>query len=329
METAEGELPWPAVAEGLLRYAAREEHREAVAQLLAQVLPPFAYLPAYRRYFRLWEEHGSHLTPVHFYSPIPDTRALPDELWQKASDLPGVEMNEAGQLDRLRGFLRFREEYDRFPAAPTAVPHEFHFANPMFSGTDALALYCMVRDVRPALIVEVGSGFSTRLSAQALVANGGGELVCVEPYPDAVLRQGFPGLTSLIAMPVQAVPPEVFDRLGAGDILFIDSSHVVRCGGDVTFLYLEVLPRLAPGVLVHVHDVFLPKEYPEEWLRQKFLFWNEQYLLQAFLAFNAAYEVVLSTGYLAHTHPDELKATFPRSPWWGAGGSFWMRRKDA
>ena len=128
---------------------------------------------------------------------------------------------------------------------------------------------------------------------------------------------------------MQAVPLDVFARLGDGDILFIDSSHVARCGGDVPFLFLEVLPRLNRGVIVHVHDIFFPKEYPEEWLRQKFLFWNEQYLLQAFLAFNAAYEVVLSTSYLFHAYPDEVKATFPRSPWWGAGGSFWMRRTGA
>lgn len=95
--------------------------------------------------------------------------------------------------------------------------------------------------------------------------------------------------------------------------------------GDVNFLFLEVLPQLRPGVIVHVHDIFFPKEYPEHWVRQRLIFWSEQYLLQAFLAFNSAYEVLLSNSYLLHKYPDSLKATFPRTPWWG-GGSFWMRR---
>jgi hypothetical protein len=327
METPDEEIAWPAVAAALRRYAARPEHREEVARTLAPLLTSYAFLPDYRRFFQIWEEQRVHLTPVHFYSPVPDTRALPDALWQRVSDLPGIDMNDAGQLDLLRAFRRFQAEYDAFPHEPVDPPYAFHFANTMFSGTDALALYGMVRHVKPARILEVGSGFSTRISAQALVANGAGELTCIEPFPDDTLRNGFPGLTALIASPVQAVPLDVFGQLQAGDILFIDSSHVVKCGSDVNWLYLDVLPRIAPGVYVHLHDIFLPREYPEDWLRHKFLFWSEQYLLQAFLAFNAAFEVVFANAYLAETHLDELKAAFPHSPWWGAGGSFWMRRK--
>ncbi len=329
MDKPDEEIAWSAVAAALRRYAAQPDYRDEVARLLAPLLTSYAFLPDYRRYFRLWEEHRVHVTPVHFYSPIPDTRALPDALWERVSDLPGIDMNEPGQLDLLRAFRRFQAEYDAFPHEPTGAAHAFHFANPMFSGTDALALYGMVRHVRPRRILEVGSGFSTRLSAQALVANGTGELTCIEPYPDDVLRGGFPGLTSLLAARVQDVRLETFERLEAGDILFIDSSHVVKCDSDVNRLYLDILPRLAPGVIVHLHDIFLPREYPEDWLRQKFLFWSEQYLLQAFLAFNAAFEVVLANAWLAQNHLDELRATFPRSPWWGAGGSFWMRRKPA
>jgi hypothetical protein len=109
-------------------------------------------------------------------------------------------------------------------------------------------------------------------------------------------------------------------------VLFIDSSHVSKVGGDVNFLFLEVLPRLRPGVIVHLHDVFLPAEYPRDWVVEKGRFWTEQYLLQAFLTFNDAWEILLANNYLGLEHAEALRTTFPTSPWWG-GGSFWMRRR--
>ena len=121
-------------------------------------------------------------------------------------------------------------------------------------------------------------------------------------------------------------PLDLFTALEADDVLFIDSSHVVRTGGDVTFLFLEVLPRLQPGVVVQVHDVFLPHEYPREWVVDGLRFWNEQYVLQAFLAFNSAFRVLLANSYLDARYPDALRNTFPTSPWWG-GGSLWFQRR--
>jgi hypothetical protein len=125
---------------------------------------------------------------------------------------------------------------------------------------------------------------------------------------------------------VQEVELELFQQLGAGDVLFIDSSHVVKTGGDVNYLYLEVLPRLRPGVVVHVHDIFLPGEYRKDWVTEEFRFWTEQYLLQAFLAFNSEFEVLLCNSYLGRYHRPALQNVFPKAPWWG-GGSFWMQRR--
>jgi hypothetical protein len=237
-------------------------------------------------------------------------------------------MNEAVQLQLLKdAFPLFRGEYEQFPTAPTAKPHEFHLNNNWFDGTDALALYGMVRHFRPNRILEVGSGFSSRVSAQAALRNAHTELICIEPYPSDILKEGFPGLTSLIPKKVQEVELSYFEELDTGDILFIDSSHVVKIGGDVNYLFLEVIPRLKPGVLVHVHDIFLPMEYRRDWVIDQLRFWSEQYLLQAFLTFNSAYEVLLCNSYLGYRYRDEMQATFPNSPWWG-GGSFWMRRKS-
>ena len=133
-------------------------------------------------------------------------------------------------------------------------------------------------------------------------------------------------MQSLIEKKVQDIDLEFFSQLESGDILFIDSSHTVKIGGDVNYLFLEVLPRLKPGVIVHVHDIFLPFEYRRDWVLDEFRFWTEQYLLQAFLTFNSEFEVLMANSYLNHYHQQELKAAFPGLPSW-AGGSFWMRRK--
>jgi hypothetical protein len=253
---------------------------------------------------------------------------LPDSLWDHSHALPGIDFNEAGQLSYLREvFPRYQCEYDLFPSAPTAVPYQFHFNNPAFDGTDALVLYCFVRHFRPQRVVEVGSGYSSRVSAQAAVVNGDTQLICIEPFPALELAQGFPGLTRLIQTPVQEVALDLFESLQPGDILFIDSTHVTKCGSDVNFLFLQVLPRLQPGVVVHVHDIFLPDEFPQSWIKDQHLFWNEQYLLQAFLAFNTEFEVLFSNALMGRKYSADLQKTFPKSkPWWG-GSSFWMRRK--
>jgi hypothetical protein len=318
---------WETLQMSILRYASDEAHRDDVARLLVKLLRPYLKHSIYQEYFCFYQEQGFHLTPVHFYQPIPDTRTLTDDLWTKKSSMIGVDWNTDVQLHLLKKvFPFFQEEYNHFPTAPMPEPYVFHLNNGRFDGTDALVLYCMVRHFQSNLIIEVGSGFSTLVSAQAARKNVHTKLMCIEPYPSDTLAEGFPGLTSLIPKKVQDVDLALFEELSSGDILFIDSSHVVKIGGDVNYLFLEVIPRLKPGVIVHVHDIFFPKEYRQDWVMEEFRFWSEQYLLQAFLSFNSAYEILLCNSYLSHKYRVELQATFPNSPWWG-GGSFWMRRK--
>jgi Methyltransferase domain len=276
--------------------------------------------------FRTFERHGVHVTPVDFYGPIPDTAELSRQVWVP-SELVGIDMNDDEQLRLLREvFPQFRNEYESLPTGPTGDDTAFHFGNGMFDGTDALVLYCMLRHLRPRRVIEVGSGYSTRLAAQAARANGSTELICIDPRPDESVREGYAGITSVITERVEEVPLDLFTGLGADDILFIDSSHAVRTGGDVAFLYLEVLPRLQPGVVLQVHDIFLPHQYPREWMFQQLRFWNEQYLLQAFLSFNSDFRVLLANSYVETRHPGVLQEAFPKAPWWG-GGSLWMQRK--
>lgn len=179
------------------------------------------------------------------------------------------------------------------------------------------------------------SGFPTYLSAEAVRRNGEEdrsyqcELVAIEPYPNETLKAGFPGLSSLIPKEVQEVPLTEVMKLTANNILFIDSSHVLKIGNDVQYEYLSILPRLNKGVIIHVHDIFLPAEYPKEWVLQERRFWTEQYLLQAFLAFNESFEVLWAGSYMHLNHSGKLEASFSsynRSK--TLPGSFWIRRTE-
>ena len=302
-----------------------------LSQFIAAVVPRCLHDGKFQEVFRLWERHGFHVTPVHFYQPIPDTQGLPETLWSQPSKLVGIDMNDSMQLDLLRKhFPKFRREYENFPAEPPPGQRR------PFRGVDALVAYCMVRHFRPRLIIEVGSGFSSLALGEAAAKNGGSALICIEPFPQEFLREGVSALRSLVEKKVQAIDLEFFAQLEPGDILFIDSSHTVKIGGDVNYLFLEVLPRLKPGVIVHVHDIFLPFEYRRDWVVDEFRFWNEQYLLQAFLTLNSEFEVLMANRYLAYKYLEDIKGAFPSlknlkadlpsSVRWG-GGSFWMRRK--
>jgi hypothetical protein len=294
-----------------------------LSQFIAVIMPHCLHSGKFQELFPVWEQHGFHVTPVHFYQPIPDTRELPETLWKQPSDLVGIDINDATQLDLLRNhFKQFRDEYNNFPAEPPPGQRR------PFRGVDALVAYCMVRHFQPRLIIEVGSGFSSLALGQAAAKNKNSALICVDPFPNDFLRKGFPGLRSSIKEKIQDINLKFFSQLQSGDILFIDSSHTVKIGGDVNYLFLEVLPRLKPGVIVHVHDIFLPFEYRRDWVLDEFRFWNEQYLLQAFLTFNSEFEVLLANSYLNHYHQEDLKAAFRNLPSW-AGGSFWMRRKPS
>jgi hypothetical protein len=283
----------------------------------------------------LWERLGIHITPVHFYEPTPHWRELQQrkELWESESELTGIEMNAANQLTLVRNvFPSFKEEYE-FPRQETRVPFEFHLNNKYFGPVDAEAAHSMVRYFLPKKIIEVGSGYSTYLLARTCLLNKEvsgleTELFVVDPYPVDTIAKGFPGLSNLRQEKAENIEMDFFLQLYAGDILFIDSTHVVRTGGDVNYLYLEVLPRLKCGVIVHIHDIFLPREYPKEWVFQLRRSWSEQYLLQAFLTYNSTYEVLWCASYMHLHYPQELRAAFTsydNQVNWPA--SFWMRRR--
>ena len=326
------------LAEAVLRgYCAREANEEHVAGLLTDLLPRFARWEwgvdtPLRRHLAEWQRAGFSLLPTHHYSPVPNVNELSEAL-ETESELVGIDMHVERQLEFLRKVCpAFREEYARWPEGPSGRARGFHFGNGTFECVDAELLHCVLRDRKPRRMIEVGSGWSTLVASEACLLNWEEDGVecdfrAIEPHPNEILERPLPGLKELVREPLQAVDRALFEALGAGDVLFIDSTHVLRMGSDVALLYLEILPRLAPGVLVHIHDIFMPAEYPARWVLDEHVFWNEQYLVQAFLAFNSAFEVWLAASFLHHRHPEAIAEAFPRyAPQQTTPGSLWIRR---
>src|SRR5205814_7509172 len=205
-------------------------------------------------------------------------------VWSERFDASGAwNLNVDRQLTLL-------DDLGRSAAELEAIPEEqdesgFYWNNPTYSQTDAAVYYSMIRHFQPASIVEVGAGYSTLIAASACLRNGHTALEAIDPYPPPFLATTVPGLAGLAAEPVQNVPLDRFQALVENDILFIDGTHVCKIASDVNYLMFSVLPCLKKGVLIHLHDIFLPWNYPRSWVLEHNIFWNEQYLLLAFLLF--------------------------------------------
>jgi predicted O-methyltransferase YrrM len=216
------------------------------------------------------------------------------------------------------------------PFTPAPAPGlRYRFENPSYSYADGIFLYSMLRHLKPRRVIEVGSGFTSALllDTNERFLDNRVECTFVEPYPQlllSLLSEEDRRRTRLIATPLQDVDLRLFESLESSDILFIDSTHVAKANSDVNRLFFEILPRLAAGTVVHVHDVFASLEYPVEWLREGRA-WNEQYVLRAFLQYNDRFEVRLFGNYIVSRHPDWFRSHMPlclQNP----GGAFWMQR---
>ena len=178
-------------------------------------------------------------------------------------------------------------------------------------------------------MVEIGSGFSSLVTARVNreFLDRSMRFSCIEPYPRGFLQAGVPGISELRVEVVQQTPLEVFKALGEGDVVFVDTSHVVKTGGDVAWIYGEILPRLRSGVVVHVHDAFIPGDYPEEWVLEGWG-WNEVYLIKAFLTFSSGFEVLFGVQWMLQNEPELLDRAFPRLSRHRdrGGGALWLRR---
>lgn len=269
----------------------------------------------------------------HFYSPELDraeVAASESRLWPAQPCLPaGIDFNDDGHRQFLEvEFPRYIADFD-YTGSSAASGTGYSTGNPQFGWLDAKALFVLLRAWRPARVIEVGSGHSSLLMADVNKRFLGGSMhiTCIEPYPESFLQDPGCGIDRLIQVKVQDVPLREFDALAAGDVLFIDSSHVSKAGSDVNHLFFEVLPRLAPGVRIHVHDIFLPFEYPRSWLLEQRRSWNEQYLLQALLMHSTAFGIVFGSSYCAWKFPELMHNTVAATEAAAGGCSLWIERR--
>lgn len=280
--------------------------------------------------------NGAHLAyrPGHFYSPI----CAPGELARHYRDpaataspaeLPGIDLNDAGQValwnswrDILAGYPFAAEKRDGW---------RYHTDNRNFAAGDSSVLFAMLRHFQPKRLIEIGSGYS---SACALDTNerylgDALEASFIEPYPallKSLLKAGDAEKIEIVPSGVQDVEPDYFRKLAANDILFIDSTHIMKTGSDVCYELFEILPRLAAGTIIHIHDIHHPFEYPREWVLERNYSWNEVYAVRAFLQFNSAFEILFFNDYFAKMHGDLVHRDAPQMVA-NPGGGLWLRKK--
>lgn len=255
---------------------------------------------------------GLFILPAHYYVPIANPKRLRKtrEHWANRSEMRGVTMDATAQVNFLESSVApFLSEYRNNAFYRTATSGAF---GPGYGPVEAQALHGMLRWLKPNRIIEVGSGASTYCMIEALKLNkaegADGSIVCIEPYPSEFLK--YSKDITLHSRPVEQLDPAFFDQLNEGDFLFIDSTHAIKPGGDVLFLYLAVLPRLKPGVIVHIHDIYLPYLYQRDLLDSLFQ-WEETALLLALLTNNERLSVLLSLSLLHYDAPNALKEIFP------------------
>ena len=270
----------------------------------------------------------------HFYSPVVDPGSLAahvETIWCADPEVLGIEFNDASHLQILQvDFPAYIGSYD-YPESleESEDLDSFYTQNSQFGWLDARTLFVLLQKWQPARVIEVGSGFSSLLIADVStrLLPEPFEFTCIEPYPRPFLKNSPRGVNHLLQQKVENVPLSVFDELEAGDILFIDSSHVSKTGSDVNYLYFEVLPRLRAGVHIHIHDIFLPLEYPREWVLDENRSWNEQYMVRALMMYSGGFRVSFGCNYAFWKYPEEVIKALNLSSGAGfGGGSFWITR---
>lgn len=271
------------------------------------------------------------MPPGHYYSPIVDLDELArrrDQVFDRTRKPHDIELREAEQ----RHLVTLLEPlYQRLPFGPEKREGlRYCYENPAFSYADGLVLACMILHLEPRRIVEFGCGYSSCLILDINERFFDHRIECtfVDPYPEllySLMKSGDRQRCRVLPLAVQDLDVAVVDELGPRDILFIDSTHVTKAGGDVNHDFFVVLPRVAPGVFIHFHDVFYPFEYPEAWFFDENRSWNELYLLRAFLAHNPDYRIVFFNDFMYRTHPSLLDS---RLPLFGrnSGGSLWLEK---
>jgi len=295
----------------------------------------FIFLPV----LRAIRKHGVHNFPLNLKAflsagvfPIRDHYYEPQIVYSKEFDAKKIRKLRINfnLEEQLSSLLKLEYSRELMYLSKTAIPGDgnFYLSNGLFGPGDADLYYLLLRNIKPKRVVEIGSGYSTLLCLNALKKNEAEgyltELICIEPG-----EMDWLGKTEgirLIRENVEKVSLDIFTSLQENDILFIDSSHIIRPENDVLFEYLELLPLVQKGVIIHIHDIFSPRHYRSEWLQEEFRFWNEQYLLEAFLYYNDVFEIMYAVNHLKNDAFDETKKVLTTITDKDEPSSFWLRK---
>lgn len=265
----------------------------------------------------------------NYYEPLINPKKYLVNSLRKDRKLNGIDFNINEQLKLIENF-KFNQELVQFPIEKNENLKFFH-NNGSYSYGDAEYLYNIVRYFKPSKFIEIGSGNSTLMVRNAIKANQfenknySCHHICIEPYEQPWLEKLG---VQVIREKVELLDYSIFQQLEKNDILFIDSSHIIRPEGDVLFEYLELLPLLKPGVIVHIHDIFTPKNYLDNWVITEHRLWNEQYILEAFLTLNKEFRIIGALNFLRHNYSNEFDKKHPLSALnkEHEPGGFWIQR---
>ncbi|BDQ02772.1 class I SAM-dependent methyltransferase [Ignavibacterium sp.] len=264
----------------------------------------------------------------HYYEPHFNSKKIIGSLHNRA--LPGIDLNTDEQIKLLSDF-NYSDELSLFPFEKRS-DNEFYFNNPRFTVGDAEILYSLIRYFKPKRVIEIGSGMSTLIASAAIEKNSYEnskylcEHICIEPYPRRWLRNK--KNINLIEKNLETVDKSIFENLEENDILFIDSTHMIKPQGDVLTEYLEILPVIAKNVIIHIHDIFTPKNYPDDWILKSVSFWNEQYMVEAILSHSDRFKIILALNHLYHINKELLESRCPalKNNFTKEPRSLWLRK---
>jgi len=283
--------------------------RKMIKSYIEKLVLQLPYIGKWRKVF------NAHSTPGHFYSPIPNIDFIKSNshriFIEPDNGLEGINLNSEVQLSILTDLSR---HVSTFPYhLVDAYKYRFNLNNIYYTYYDALNYFTFLLKFKPKRVYEVGSGYSSALllDVNEYFLNSKTEIVFIEPFPEErLLKLKRPNdKFNLITDLVQNVRHDFFSSLEAGDFLFIDTSHVSKIWSDVNYIFFEIFPRLKAGVIIHLHDVHYPFEYPKEWIYKGFA-WNEAYFLRSFLMYNTNFDILFMNSYLNNKFPIEFKKTF-------------------
>ena len=268
----------------------------------------------------------------HYHSPVVDPRTVGDYVASRRN--PGLTGFHGINIDvdEMKAFWDNNRSVMLDAAFPEAKRDDrrFCFKGAPFPYGDALSLHAIIGRFRPRRIVEIGSGFSTACMLDSAEIHGINDLqiTCIEPYPDRLrnLLRSDDGLkVKLLGRAVQEIPVrDIVDDLMPNDILFINSTHVLKTGSDVHYEIFDVIPAVRPGVIIHIHDCGYPFEYPPQWIEQNYS-WNEVYAIRAFLMYNKSFKILFWGSLFKSLFPDKVEqegGNFGKN----SGTSLWLMR---